>query len=288
MNFENQYNIKSPAVKRLMREASEMHEPTEDYSAAPVGDNLFEWHFTIRGASETDFEGGIYHGRLIFPSEYPMKPPNIILLTPNGRFETNKKVCLSISGHHPETWQPSWCVRTALLALIAFLPTPGNGTVGALDYSSDERKALAKKSLEWKCPECGKITDLLLNSDNGKDSAVKVDTKEVTDVTEPETKASGDNVFSHEPEPSTNSSPSSEENSNINYSNNIDNVSHSETPVSREPTGIAPPIPVNSLNDDLLSSMWSNITDSKLTVSVIVILIALLLYRRIFLLDYNE
>ena len=64
-----------------MREAAEMREPTEEYSAAPVGDNLFEWHFTIKGAPETDFEGGVYHGRLIFPSEYPMKPPNIILLT---------------------------------------------------------------------------------------------------------------------------------------------------------------------------------------------------------------
>lgn len=64
---------------------------------------------------------------------------------PNGRFETNKKICLSISGHHPETWQPSWCVRTALLALIAFMPTPGSGTVGALDYTKEERQLLARK-----------------------------------------------------------------------------------------------------------------------------------------------
>ena len=27
---------------------------------------------------------------------------------PNGRFETGKKICLSMSAHHPETWQPSW------------------------------------------------------------------------------------------------------------------------------------------------------------------------------------
>lgn len=32
----------------------------------------------------------------------------IFFLKPNGRFEVNKKICLSISGHHPETWQPSW------------------------------------------------------------------------------------------------------------------------------------------------------------------------------------
>ncbi|KAH0946621.1 hypothetical protein HN011_000503 [Eciton burchellii] len=161
MSFEGKYNAKSPAVKRLMREAQELHEATEEYFASPLEDNLFEWHFTVQGPPSTDFEGGVYHGRILLPPEYPMKPPNIILLTPNGRFEINKKICLSISGHHPETWQPSWSIRTALLALIAFMPTPGSGTIGALDYSKEERKKLAEKSLNWKCDTCGKVVDLL-------------------------------------------------------------------------------------------------------------------------------
>ncbi|KAK2589131.1 hypothetical protein KPH14_001954 [Odynerus spinipes] len=161
MSFEGKYNVKSPAVKRLMREAQELHEATEEYCAYPLEDNLFEWHFTVRGPPSTDFEGGVYHGRILLPPEYPMKPPNIILLTPNGRFEINKKICLSISGHHPETWQPSWSIRTALLALIAFMPTPGNGTIGSLDYSVEERQKLAQKSLNWQCENCGKVVNLL-------------------------------------------------------------------------------------------------------------------------------
>jgi len=36
-------------------------------------------------------------------------------------------------------------VRTALLAIIGFMPTHGNGAIGSLDYTADERKALAKK-----------------------------------------------------------------------------------------------------------------------------------------------
>lgn len=174
------------AVKRLMKEAAELREPTEHYHAQPleVGflhqythlmskvvsthlhailflqDNLFEWHFSVRGPADSEFDGGVYHGRIVLPPEYPMKPPSIILLTvrgrrllcvcvylspgastfhtasatpfctvgdllnhwqyltsiyfyflffkPNGRFEIGKKICLSISGHHPETWQPSW------------------------------------------------------------------------------------------------------------------------------------------------------------------------------------
>lgn len=64
-----------------MREAQELHEATEEYCAAPLEDNLFEWHFTVQGPPSTDFEGGVYHGRILLPPEYPMKPPNIILLT---------------------------------------------------------------------------------------------------------------------------------------------------------------------------------------------------------------
>jgi len=152
--MEGKYNTRSPAVKRLMREAKELSEATSDYYAQPLSDNLFEWHFTVRGPSDTEFDGGVYHGRIILPPEYPMKPPNIIILTPNGRFETGKKICLSISGYHPETWQPSWSIRTALLAIIGFMPTPGQGTIGSLDYPPEERKKLAKKSTSFACDEC--------------------------------------------------------------------------------------------------------------------------------------
>ncbi|CAG4988259.1 unnamed protein product [Parnassius apollo] len=155
------YNTKCPGVKRLMREAMELAEATEEYCARPLEDNLFEWHFTVQGPKGTEFEDGIYHGRILLPKEYPMHPPHIILLTPNGRFEVNKKICLSISGHHPETWQPSWSIRTALLALIAFMPTPAEGTIGSLDYSPAERQILAKKSRNWACAQCGEISNLL-------------------------------------------------------------------------------------------------------------------------------
>ncbi|KAJ8315744.1 hypothetical protein KUTeg_007894 [Tegillarca granosa] len=159
--MQGMYSTRSPAVKRLMKEAQELREPTEQYHAQPLEDNLFEWHFTIRGPGETEFEEGIYHGRIILPPEYPMKPPSIILLTPNGRFEVFKKICLSISGHHPESWQPSWSIRTALLAIIGFMPSHGGGAIGSLDYPSDERKRLAKRSLEWKCSTCGNVHNIL-------------------------------------------------------------------------------------------------------------------------------
>ncbi|PHZ08864.1 UBC-like protein [Rhizopus microsporus ATCC 52813] len=140
------YSAKNLGVKRIMQEAKEIAtENAYEYSAHPLEDNLFEWHFTIRGPDGTDFEGGRYHGRILLPSEYPFKPPEIMFLTPNGRFELYKKICLSITGFHPEFWQPAWGIRTILLAVIAFFPTEAKGAIGGLDYTQAERRQLARR-----------------------------------------------------------------------------------------------------------------------------------------------
>lgn len=77
-----------------MQEAKELaNDASTDYTAAPLEDDIFEWHCTIRGPPDTEFEGGIYHFRILLPAEYPFRPPSIMMLTPNGRFELNSKVC---------------------------------------------------------------------------------------------------------------------------------------------------------------------------------------------------
>lgn len=45
-------------------------------------------------------------------------------------------------------------VRTVLTALIAFFPTPGNGAIGSLEYSSFERREFASRSAAWRCDLC--------------------------------------------------------------------------------------------------------------------------------------
>ncbi|KAF9605928.1 hypothetical protein IFM89_021076 [Coptis chinensis] len=144
---EEKYNLKNPAVKRILQEVKEMQSnPCDDFMSLPLEENIFEWQFAIAGPRDSEFEGGIYHGRIQLPAEYPFKPPSFMLLTRNGRFETQTKICLSISNYHPEHWQPSWSVRTALVALIAFMPTNPNGALGSLDYKKEERRGLAIKS----------------------------------------------------------------------------------------------------------------------------------------------
>ena len=142
-------------MKRLMRELKELQtNPEEDFVAGPGNDgDIFIWHFILKGPEDSPFAGGLYHGKILFPPEYPMKPPDVIFLTPNGRFETNKKICLSNTSYHPETWQPSWSARVILTAIRAFFTAPPEG-IGAINASNSERQVLALKSRNFHCDGC--------------------------------------------------------------------------------------------------------------------------------------
>ncbi len=72
---------RSQNIRRILADQRELHRhPSPRYSANPLDENVFEWHFTIRGPQGSDFEGGVYHGRILLPPEYPMKPPHFIFL----------------------------------------------------------------------------------------------------------------------------------------------------------------------------------------------------------------
>jgi ubiquitin-conjugating enzyme E2 J1 len=141
-----------------VKEASELSvSPSADYHAEPLETNLFEWHFTIRGPpAPSAYDGGIYHGRIILPPQYPLRPPAFRFLTPTGRFEVNREICLSISGHHEETWQPAWGVRTALVAIRSFMDTDAKGQLGGIECGKEAREKMAKESHAWKCAACAK------------------------------------------------------------------------------------------------------------------------------------
>ncbi|KZV90440.1 UBC-like protein [Exidia glandulosa HHB12029] len=157
MATRSTHNKNNSAVKRILQEARELaNDPSTDYVAAPLEEDIFEWHCTIRGSPDTEFEGGLYHVRILLPGEYPFRPPSIMMLTPNGRFELNTKICISFTNYHEELWQPAWGIRTAIIGLQGFFPLKGKDAVGvgAIEYPVSERKRLAALSRNWTCPHC--------------------------------------------------------------------------------------------------------------------------------------
>lgn len=144
----------------IVKEAAEIsNSPSPDYTATPLESDLFEWHFTLRGPPNSCYGEGIYHGRIVLPPTYPLRPPSFRFVTPSGRFEANREICLSISGHHEETWQPAWGVRTALVALRSFMETDARGQLGGLDTSDAVRRRLAAESRAWRCAACARSNE---------------------------------------------------------------------------------------------------------------------------------
>ncbi|KAL7918189.1 ubiquitin-conjugating enzyme/RWD-like protein [Trichoderma austrokoningii] len=150
-------NTKSPTIRRILREAAELSStPSPDYTAEPLESDLFEWHFTLRGPPNSAYSQGVYHGRIVLPPAYPLRPPSFRFSTPSGRFEANREICLSISGHHEETWQPAWGIRTALVALRSFMETDVKGQLGGMVTTEAVRRRLAQESGSFKCATCAK------------------------------------------------------------------------------------------------------------------------------------
>ncbi|EEY54778.1 ubiquitin-conjugating enzyme E2 [Phytophthora infestans T30-4] len=141
------------ATKRLRKEyVALQRNPVENIRAAPLENNILEWHYVITGTEGTPYEGGFYHGKLKFPPEYPMKPPSVIMCTPNGRFDINRRICLSMSDFHPETWNPLWAVGSILTGLYSFM-LENKLTTGGVVTTEDAKRAYATASLEYNCKD---------------------------------------------------------------------------------------------------------------------------------------
>ena len=120
---------------------------------APMGNNLLEWHFSFTGVQDSAYEGGVYHGRIRLHPEYPRKAPSISMLTPTGRWQVGKEICLSASSFHQETWDPSVNLRTLVMSLRGFITTQPR-EIGGILTTGDVQRRLAQSSRAWVCPIC--------------------------------------------------------------------------------------------------------------------------------------
>jgi ubiquitin-conjugating enzyme E2 J2 len=138
-------------VRRLTKELAAMKKDpmtSPKITVAPNDANILEMHYVMEGSPGTPYEGGVYHGKLLFPKEYPLKPPSVLMLTPNGRFQPGRRLCLSMSDFHPETWNPMWCVSTILTGLYSFM-IESKPTLGSIETTYRKKQQLAASSLEY-------------------------------------------------------------------------------------------------------------------------------------------
>lgn len=135
------------ALKRLQLEyKQQLRDPNYFYSINPDENNFLKWQILLLGPNDTIFEGGIFKCEIIFPKEYPNRPPEFKFL--DNFFHPNiykdGKVCISILHegqdvygyeHISERWNPSHSVNSILMSILSIIPEPNFDSPANVDAS---------------------------------------------------------------------------------------------------------------------------------------------------------
>ncbi|CAI0628539.1 unnamed protein product [Linum tenue] len=114
----------STSGKRIQREITEFSmDPPPDCSAGPKGDNLYHWVSTIIGPSGTPYQGGIFFLDIIFPSDYPFKPPKVAFKTRIYHCNVDSAGNLSMD-ILKDSWSPALTITKVLLAVRSIFTNP--------------------------------------------------------------------------------------------------------------------------------------------------------------------
>jgi len=143
--------LKPTCKKRLMGDLRLLAKDPHDFiDVCPDETNLLLWNFLIKGPADSPYEGGYYIGQLIHSENYPFSPPDYLMLTPSGRFEVNKKICLTNSGFHTSDWSPMWNIHSLLTGFLSNMLEKGNDmNISHLSEPDHVIKSYATKSLAY-------------------------------------------------------------------------------------------------------------------------------------------
>lgn len=139
--------------KRISKELLEFQkDPPTNCSAGPDDEcDLFKWSATIVGPEKSVYEEGIFFLNIVFPREYPFKPPNINFKTriyhPN--ISSSGSICLDIL---KDQWSPALTISKVLLSICSLLtdPNPDDPLVPDIaDLYEDDREKYDKNAREW-------------------------------------------------------------------------------------------------------------------------------------------
>jgi len=106
--------------KRFIREKEILaNSPLHYTTAYSDDDNPLIWYCLIVGQKDTPYYGGHYIYKIAHSKNYPAEPPDYYFLTPSGRYEIEKKICLTNSSYHKEQWSSTWNINTILVSFYS-------------------------------------------------------------------------------------------------------------------------------------------------------------------------
>jgi len=137
-------------LKRIKGELKLLEKNREPYYQVIQDEkNELDFYFLIRGDTSTPYKDGYYIGKIALPSNYPQKPGDFYMLTPSGRFAIDKKICLTNSGYHSETWTPMWNISNMVVAFVSIFTSDDTDGISHIRETAEARKQKAQTSLDY-------------------------------------------------------------------------------------------------------------------------------------------
>jgi ubiquitin-protein ligase len=170
-------------LKRFKNESKLIKEQPLGYiTAYPDELNPLIWYFLVVGQKDTDYCGGHYIGEIHHSIKYPAEPPDYYMRTPNGRYEINKKICLSNSSYHKGDWTSTWNINSILIAFYSIWLDDKEYGISHIKMSKSERIKLADESINYNIKNYNKIYNKfdftnLIDSNKTNKSNIIEDTK---------------------------------------------------------------------------------------------------------------
>ena len=135
------------ALKRLQNEYKNiLKDPYYFYNIEIDPNNFLHWNVILIGPSDSIFEGGLFKCKLIFPTDYPIKPPQFkfVSIFPHPNIYKDGKICISILNEGidkydyeklSERWKPTLNVHSILISILSLLTTPNFESPANVDAS---------------------------------------------------------------------------------------------------------------------------------------------------------
>ncbi len=140
------------SAKRIRKELDNIkNDPPVNCSAGPDNDDIFNWSATVIGPSGSPYEGGVFYLNIVFPQNYPFKPPKITFVTKvyHPNINSSGGICLDIL---KDQWSPALTIDKVLLSICSLLTNPNPDdplVIDIADQYKNNRVAYDMTAREW-------------------------------------------------------------------------------------------------------------------------------------------
>eukprot|EP00662_Eupelagonemidae_sp_cell21_P057526 gene57526-biopygen28506 len=122
----NETWLREKCIKKIERDKRDFRtQPLDFIKARPIDhEDIFKWEASVKGPSDSPYEGGEFHFAIQFPPHYGIMPPRVRAITKifHPNFSQTGGVCMGILT--PHDWSPAYSLKFVLLSICSLLSEP--------------------------------------------------------------------------------------------------------------------------------------------------------------------